>query len=55
LFSQLLRPKHDKKIALKSVLETINPDKNRAISGLSADAKVSFLSMPDVSNDGQIA
>lgn len=39
---------------LDKVLESINPDKGDFITKLSEDAKVSFLSMPDVSNKGEI-
>jgi type I restriction enzyme M protein len=44
----------DKKVPLKSLLVTINPNKTETINDLSNDTNVSFLSMPDVSNDGEI-
>lgn len=41
-------------IALGKLLECINPDKNDYIKELDDDTVVSFLSMPDVSNEGKI-
>lgn len=41
-------------IALGKLLECINPNKNEYIKELDDDAIVSFLSMPDVSNEGKI-
>jgi len=43
-----------KKIALKNLLESINPNKNDVITKHQKDTNVSFLSMPDVSNEGQV-
>jgi len=42
------------KIPLKNYLSAINPDKNDVIRGINEETEVSFLSMPDVSNDAQI-
>ena len=39
---------------LKDFLSTINPNKNDTIKGLDDDTEVSFLSMPDVSNEAKI-
>ena len=44
----------DKKIPLKNLLETINPNKAKAINNVGNDTNVSFIGMSDVSNDGQI-
>lgn len=41
-------------IALGKLLECINPDKNDYIKELDDDTIVSFLSMPDLSNEGKI-
>lgn len=44
----------DTKKPLKHYLETINPNKNEVIKNLSDNTNVSFLSMSDVSNEGEI-
>ena len=41
-------------IPLKNFLESINPEKATSIKNLSDETAVSFLSMPDVSNEGLI-
>jgi type I restriction enzyme M protein len=52
--SSLILDSNLSKIALRNLLETINPEKSEAIKNLGGDTVVSFLSMPDVSNEGQI-
>lgn len=46
--------KADEKIELRNLLDEINPEKTSVIKDLSDDLVVSFLSMSDVSNEGQI-
>jgi type I restriction enzyme M protein len=46
--------KSDKTIELRSLLSEINPEKSTTINSLEDNSVVSFLSMPDVSNEGQI-
>ncbi len=41
-------------VALKNLLEDINPEKGKVIKDLDPDTKVSFLAMPDVSNEAEI-
>ena len=44
----------DKKTILKNLLEDINPSKSETILNLEDNTNVSFLSMSDVSNDGEV-